>query len=130
MTDSNKVIPLHPSSTIEIDDTRLQAMWRSHNYRQGLLYGALGLAGLTGVLLALAAIVWAVMSHQPQIKVNVQPPNVNVQPPNVTVNVPKQPAPVVNNNITVPDRPLFPAAPPPPARADGAPPVVTEYSIF
>ena len=123
MTSDNKVIPLHHHNTIEIDDSRLQAMWKSHNRRQGLIYGALGLASVTGVLLGLAAIVWAVMSHQPtpQIKVDVQPPN-------VTVNVPKQPAPVVN--ITVPERPLRPIDPPPPVRADGAPPIVTEYVIF
>jgi hypothetical protein len=124
MTSDNKVIPLHPYNPIEIDDTRLRAMWRSHNYRQGLLYGALGLAGITGVLLALAAIVWAVMSGShpaPQIKVNVQPPN-------VTVNVPKQEAPVVN--VTVPQPQLRPSEPPPPVRADGAPPIVTEYVIF
>jgi hypothetical protein len=114
MTSDNKVIPLHPYNTIEIDDSRLQAMWQSHNRRQGLLYGALGLAGVTGVLLGLAAIVWAVMSHQPT--------------PQITVNVPKQPAPVVN--ITVPEHPLRPSEPQPSVRAGGAPPVVTEYAIF
>jgi hypothetical protein len=126
MTSDDKVIPLHPYSTIEIDDTRLQAMWRSHNYRRGLLYGALGLAGITGVLLALAAIVWAVMSGShpaPQIKVNVQPPN-------VTVNVPKQPAPVVNNNITVPQPQQRPADPQPATRTEGGIPIVTEYVTF
>jgi hypothetical protein len=131
MTSDDKVIPLHPYSTIEIDDTRMQAMWRSHNYRRGLLYGALGLAGVTGVLLALAAIVWATMSGShpaPQVKVDVQPPNVNVQPPNVTVNVPQQPAPVVN--ITVPQSQLRPADPQPSARSEGGAPVVTEFVTF
>jgi hypothetical protein len=115
MTSDNKVIPLHHHNTIEIDDSRLQAMWQSHNRRQGLLYGALGLAGVTGVLLGLAAIVWAVMSHQPT--------------PQITVSVPKQPAPVVN--ITVPQQPQQrPSAPQPSVRTDGAPSVVTEYVIF
>ena len=123
MTSSSEVIPLHPYNTIEIDDTRLQAMWRSHDRRQGMIYGVLGLAGVAAILLAVAAVVWAAMSSQPapQIKVDVQPPN-------VTVNVPEQPAPVIN--ITVPERPLRPPEPPPLVRGEGAPPIVTEYATF
>src|SRR5262245_54008346 len=101
MTSDNKVIPLHPYNTIELDETRLESMWRSHDRRQGMIYGVLGLAGVAAILLAVAAVVWAAMSSQPAPQVKV-----NVQPPNVTVNVPKQPAPVVN--ITVPEQPLRP----------------------
>jgi hypothetical protein len=130
MTSDNKVIPLHPYNPIEIDDSRLQAMWRSHDRRQGMIYGVLGLGGVAAILLAVAAVVWAGMSNQPtpQIKVNVEPPNVNVQPPNVTVNVPQQPAPVVN--ITVPERPLLPSEPKSPARTEDGAPVKTEIVIF
>ena len=112
--DSSKVIPLHLYNTIEIDDTRLQAMWRSHDRRQGMIYGVLTLAGVAAILLAVAAVVWAAMSRQPA--------------PQVTVNLPKQPAPVVN--VTVPERPLLPSEPTPAARGDGASPIVTEYVIF
>jgi hypothetical protein len=124
MMSDDKVIPLHSYNTIEIDDTRLQAMWRSHSRRQSLVYGVLALAGVAVILFAVAAVVWAAMSGgrpAPQVKVDVQPPN-------VTVNLPKQPAPVVN--ITVPERPLRPAEPQPSTRAEGAPPIVTEYAIF
>jgi hypothetical protein len=121
--DSSKVIPLHPYNAIEIDDTRLQAMWRSHDRRQGMIYGVLALAGVAAILLAVAAVVWAAMSRQPAPQVKV-----DVQPPSVTVNVPKQEAPVVN--ITVPEHKLLPSEPQPAARADGAPPIVTEYVIF
>jgi hypothetical protein len=99
---SSRVIPLHPYNTIEIDDTRLQAMWRSHDRRQGMIYGVLGLAGVAAILLTVAAVVWAAKSSQP--------------------------APVIN--ITVPERPLRPPEPPPFVRGKGAPPIVTEYATF
>src|SRR5262245_18507083 len=123
MPSSSKVTPLHPYNTIEIDDTRLQAMWRSHDRRQGMIYCVLGLAGVAAILLAVAAVMWVAMSSRPAPQVKV-----DVQPPNVTVNAPKQPAPVIN--ITVPERPLRPLELQPPVRGDGAPPIVTEYSIF
>jgi hypothetical protein len=123
MTSSSKVIPLHPYNTIEIDDTRLQAMWRSHDRRQGMLFGVLGLAGVAAILLGVATVVWAAMSRQPAPQVKV-----DVQPPNVTVNVPEPPPPVIN--ITVPPAlapQQLPQAPPP-AADEGK--VVTEYAIF
>jgi hypothetical protein len=116
MTSNTKVIPLHPYNTIEIDDTRLQAMWRSHDRRQGMLFGVLGLAGVAATMLGVAAIVWAAMSAQPapQIKVD--------------VHMPKQEPPVIN--IAPPAaQPGLPQAPMPPSASNEGQPV-TEYVIF
>jgi hypothetical protein len=118
--------PLQPGP-VEIDDSRLQALWARQNRRSMLLAGAAGaLAVLAGVALVIMA-----------LRFNTEPPVVNVAGP--VVNVPEQPAPVVNVpapivNVTPNIEVKVPQAAPPPAPLlqprTGESKIVTEYHQF
>jgi hypothetical protein len=97
--------PMHPAP-VEIDDSRLQAMWARQHRRSMLTTGALGLIGVAAILVAVAMVIWALrLGHQ--------------EPPVVHVTLPPSQAPA--------SAPLLPQAPPP---TPGESKLVTEYTIF